>query len=704
VSSEELAKPADDGFVKADRMLQRLAMSLLRLGVQLDVNKVKDNGWLGLIRQLYLVSALGGSHYIAVAGEQGAGKTRLTQNLYPAAAEWLDDNPGRGEKNPVAIVERTDLTTARGIVVVRRTGADAVRCGELTEEIVYTAERAEEWREKVRGIDGNVLMAKLEVPAGFWGLNGTGLVLLPGLEVRGGDQVEKRHWQELMKIVLATSPGAILVVDERRMANPAQHKLLAQLRRGGQEPRFVVAVSKCEDSGDRAVAERVARAAEVFAIDPADVVPSGLDGQRPKNWVATLRERVDRIRPSATDSHQLQSSLLRGFVQTELEEVLVAARQARDLRALDTAASDMVDNLLEEFDTECDRIRTRLARSVHRSYAQHMNQAKPRLTASLTRTGGGKEIRARIGDALSFQKNNRNIRLTKLVEDAWWGPETEESGPPAGPNHAYLLSIRDTADSVWQVVGPAFTASLSDGRMEPGVGLALTGRAREDVERLPDLGQFKVLIGRTGALSQAVKALPAIALYARAFAIDLAQPDGSIPQLSQKDLAGHINDMAQERKELLAALGLLLGSETLAESDIDLLANAVKLGSSIFGTAGAGAGAEGAAAVASGAMLATIGVGAVAAVLINAGNKAMAERDRLAHGYLEAYREAAERSVLENVDDILLLTRDVLRARLQTALNTDERLNAQFDLLAAARGVEDIRARILEALGNDELA
>ena len=359
-------------------------MALLRLGVQLDINEVPESRWIHLVRQLYLVSALGGQHYVAVAGEQGAGKTLLMRNLYPDAKDWLEDNPGRGEKNPVAIVERTGLTEPQGIVITRRSGAEAARTAELTKTELYTAAQRREWQQKVRGEDPNVLMTVLEVPLGFWSLPGTGFVLLPGLE-RG----EEQHWQQLMKIVLATSPAAILVTDERRMANAAQPELLRQMRRGG-DLKFVVAVSRCETSTDKVIAERVARAVEVFTVKEDDIVAIGKETSQPKDWDEKLRERVDRIRLSATDSHRLETELLRGFVQTDLVQVLNAARQARDRRALDTSAADIVDELLGTFDQESERIREMLSKAVTNNYDSHMKDARGRLQSHSRTPEGGR--------------------------------------------------------------------------------------------------------------------------------------------------------------------------------------------------------------------------------------------------------------------------------------------------------------------------
>ncbi|WP_055495580.1 hypothetical protein [Streptomyces sp. TP-A0356] len=691
---------ADGRFVKAE-LLQGLAMALMRLGVELDIRGADNSDWLLLVRQLYVLSSLGGHQFVSIAGEQGAGKTLLARNLYPDADTWLEDNTGLGEKCPVAIVERAGLQEPRGVVVFRRPGAHAERTGQLVERRYYSAEQREEWRRHVKSQDARVLLTQLEVPLGFWQLEGTGFVLLPGLE-RGRAQ---EQWQELMKIVLATSPAALLVADERRLANAGQPELLSLLRRDEDELHLVVAVPRCEASTPEAIEERTARAAEVFGVDRADVVPVGKDGISPKGWVKTLRTRIDAKRGGARDSRRLETDLMRELIRRDLAGVLRLAKAARDRKALDSEVAEQIQGLLDEFDKASDGLRRALTPKVAEHYGRHMNRASTRLTKLLHDSGGLKEATIRTKDYFQLRRNERDDRLAELVRQAWLTPaESEQPGLP-GPNAAYLGSIEATVQVQRQVYLGAFTGSLTQGRLDRDVALVLTGRPPVgDADAQPDdlRGTVSPAVNVGGRLVQAVRALPFMTLDARAFAVgEFAMPDGTLETTkSPEQLSRLLRDLADERKALLGTVGLLLGTDAFVNEDIDLLAHVGQLSAGLFAgsvkTAGLGA-------TASTLLLTTVGVGVVGATLLNAGNNKMSERDGLARSLLARHREAAERQVLENVDELLRVTREVLQARLQQALGADSELNGQFRLVSATRAVESYRERMLEALGYDEL-
>ncbi|MGC0344365.1 hypothetical protein [Streptomyces sp. SLBN-8D4] len=692
---------ADGRFVKAERLLQGLAMALMRLGVELDIKGADNSDWLLLVRQFYVLSSLGEHQFVSIAGEQGAGKTLLARNLYPDAEAWLEDNTGLGEKCPVAIVERAGLQEPRGVVVFRQPGAQAERSGHLVERQFYSAEQREEWRQHVKSQDARVLLTQLEVPLSFWQLEGTGFVLLPGLE-RGRAQ---EQWQELMKIVLATSPAALLVADERRLANAGQPELLSLLRRNQDELHLVVAVPRCEASAPEAIEERTSRAAEVFGVDRADVVPVGKDGSSPKDWIKTLRTRIDAKRGGARDSRRLETNLMRELIRRDLAGVLRLAKAARDRKALDSEVAEQIQELLDEFDKASDGLRRALTPKVAEHYGRHTDRASTRLTKLLHDSGGLEEAAIRTKEFLQGRRNERDDRLIELVRQAWLTPaESEQPGLP-GPNAAYLGSIEATVRVQRQVYLGAFTGSLTQGRLDRDVALVLTGRPPVgDADAQPDdlRGTVSPTVNVGGRLVQAVRALPFMTLDARAFAVgEFATPDGTLETTKSPEQLSHLlRDLADERKALLGTVGLLLGTDELVNEDIDLLANVGKLSAGLFArgvkTAGLGA-------TASPLLLTTVGVGVVGATLLNDWNNKMSERVGLARSLLARHREAAERQVLENVDELLRVTREVLQARLQQALGADSELNGQFRLVSATRAVESYRERMLEALGHDEV-
>jgi energy-coupling factor transporter ATP-binding protein EcfA2 len=67
-------------------------------------------------RDCQMTSLLYDHTVIAVAGDQGAGKTRLMRLLYDLDANWLDDKPGRGEYLPVLVLEDPNVGEVQGAI------------------------------------------------------------------------------------------------------------------------------------------------------------------------------------------------------------------------------------------------------------------------------------------------------------------------------------------------------------------------------------------------------------------------------------------------------------------------------------------------------------------------------------------------------------------------------------------------------------
>src|SRR5215469_1599084 len=137
----------------AARRMSVLSDRLVHLGQLLDIQGVDEEKWGPTIRTMRLISTLGGSNLIAVAGGQSAGKTHLIRNLYPSAADWLEGNLHRGETSPVTIVESAERTEPRGIVVRRRRWdaqgrkRDQVPGDGPTYREIYEPKRRSEWQD-----------------------------------------------------------------------------------------------------------------------------------------------------------------------------------------------------------------------------------------------------------------------------------------------------------------------------------------------------------------------------------------------------------------------------------------------------------------------------------------------------------------------------------------------------------------------------
>ena len=690
------------------RLLPELSIRLLGLWAQLDLNDVDRSRWSHLVRQLCVIDAVSGSRYVAVAGEQGAGKTTLMRALYPAARDWLPEgNIGRGEKYPVTIVERQGLQEPRGLVTRRLIRDEARAAGKLTRvEPPYEADRREHWRDLSRSDDDSILLIELEVPFTIWHQEGAGFVLLPGLE-RG-----QTDWQQLMQVVLAVSPAAVIVTDERRMANKAQHDLLKHVRQGGLDPRIVVAVNRCDDLGAAEADVLAERAAEVFAVPREDVIPVGKEIGKPAGWAEKLFERVDPMVASAGDARRRGTELLGTLVKEDLRQVIRTARQARDREALSTGVAESIREILHAFDAEAEAVKADVAKAAAHEFGEHAKVARERLTAELKNTGGLKERRKRTAEFFSQRENERDGRLAELVRTAWWGeqdrPPTPGEPQPSTPVRAYAAAVNAAVDRQWEVVGQEFIAAQSQGESQgklPREVAAILGVGTEAA--VPASNQPQA--GFPRELLPTVRALPVAVVAVRGLAIGFADTDGKIQRFDAKTIPEKISEMGENRNQLLGSLGVLLGSSAVTDGDIDIVENAIVLGTAVFGAAEAetlaGAAVAGSVgALAAVGLLTAIGVGAAAVAVLSAGNNSMKDRDKVAFAQLDAYQEAAEQMALRNASDLLDHTRSVLEARLRAAYRTDDQLSKQLSLDHAISELAAARDRLIEALSDDEMA
>lgn len=779
-----IPSPDDSGIPEfalvesARYQLRALSDSLLRLGSQLDVNGVPVGRWASIIRTLRLIDGLSSRNLIAVAGEQGAGKTHLLSNLYPAAAGWLEGNIGRGEKTAIAVQESAGCTQARGIVVWRRrwdlNGRKTDRQpGEgLTYEVAYTFDQREQWRAAVMGESPDVLLVRLEVPLSFLGADGWGFALLPGFE-----RVRDKEWQHLMKLVLATSPAALVVVDGGGLADGTQGEILEHLRRAGRQAiEFIVAVTRCEELGSPGrLAKRVGRATEVYGARESDVIPVGRTRSDPANWPDRLHAALGRIRGTSAQSHQLEAALLHQVIRDDVRDVIQLAGTALDSSALRDEIATEIDEYMWVFDRACDKLRKDLSTRAEKEFGSHYQAARDRLDKSLKGTAW-KYYSRRPVEWFLLKPTEWVNRLNADVDKAWDPDEAQQ----------IQRTVTDAVvEGMCRAYGQEFMASLSrPGQGAPGLAM-LSGNPRGEAlqdspdsgSRLPATSAPHTLPGPAelsrGGIGAALRVLPGAALQARAVALRLATPDGKIPaapddrtlneavrnlagvqrqalmalsvvagdtELSEElkkradepdekavgpsEMLASLTEVASNTKKFRSVVGRLLAgkaaakaaaaakpvSAAIAESGMGTAAAAGEATGAVAATAVAGeATATGASAAglaagpAFGAALTAATVAAVGVMVIQAGNRAVRERDRLAYARLAEWQAATQASILTNTEDLLRTTRDIVELRLGVALGADDDLNRRFRLRQAIEDVRRGRTLMLETLRDDHL-
>lgn len=670
--TESGAHEDDDAVWIAEPALPALTRAVRRLGIGLDYHGVASTDWENALRTLFHLTTLGGYRLIAVAGSQGVGKTTFVRGLYPGSDAWLRPNPGRGERHPIAVVETAGRTTTRAVIVRRTPGSDNL--SSLT--LDHPDDR---WRDALAGKDGQVLMIRLEVPLAFWKADRAGFVLLPGFERR-----DAAPWQDLMRVVLATSPAAVVVTGSQRLGNAEQRQIVDDLHAGAGGP-IPVAVALnvwAGQSGDD-VTTLISRAAEVYGVEQDRVMTFGVPpALSPKTWLPSCRAALDRIRPHAGYARRSETGLLRELVRDRLREIIRTADGVLDRSLLETGPASELTTVMGIFDRSAASLLATLDATLRTEFDERYRAAAADLDRELARTGGLPEVAQRVEDWLTVQPYAARTRLAQLVLAAW---DAE-------------AAIK-TAESAL-----AETARIERLKLSGG-DTPLTART---LRLLVDVGSDG--IGAAGTYA-ALEAAPMVALEARAFALTMADVEGAIrvPASGIPDTA--LTRVSPEQRHALGGLAILTGAPPDLDPNLPtMLAHALTVlltsdgaapdaaGSAAPATVAAAGGAGTAATRVVGPALTAAAIGFAAAATIESANQRMRERDDNARYLLSRHRVAVVELTRDAVAELLRQVRDVIEARMRHALHISEHTERQLGLQQAIRTVEYERGRMLEVL------
>lgn len=312
------------------------------------------------IRKLRINRELGEHYYVAVAGGQSAGKTRLVRELYGLDQKWLTDNEGRGEHLPVFVIETPNI---------REPYATQIVLDPETREINEEPIDHEAFRAFAKGAhpNENALYPKLHVPERYFPNQQLGFVLLPGYEVLNEANMA---WQEVMRHTLRHALGCLFVTDKTRLADSQQIEMQRELSRkqfGDRE--FAVAISKTENASVDAREQLRRTAIEVFNLKPEQhnqVVCTGIGADFVAQWSAELMSAVNANSRAASTSFALR---LNDLIEVADTDILRIAEELDRLMQEGTvesvAATSQRDEVMQLFDDAQAKYRRRLDREMN---------------------------------------------------------------------------------------------------------------------------------------------------------------------------------------------------------------------------------------------------------------------------------------------------------------------------------------------------
>ncbi len=369
------------------------------------------------LRKLRIARELSERYYVAVAGSQSAGKTRLIRELYGLDKTWLCDELGRGEKLPVFIIEKDAIDAPYGVQ------QKIDEHGEIVEEKVS----AEVFRDLAapKGIIEKRLPPKLYVPRQYFSDEHYGFVLLPGYEIENNDN---SVWQRLMRRTLAMSIGAILVTDHVRFAEGSQAAIAADLAASpllaNRKP--VIVVSKTETADDAKREQWVKRAGEVFNVAPDEqesrIVCSGVgDADYVAGWSSAIIRALNRYVLNETDSDEARIEDMLDLLDGELPAITAAIETellSSDINS--TVAERQRASIVDKFTEAAKKYRRGYERELRkstRSYAARArNLADDRYSAEET---GFRNKLEHAKEFLQLRSGEREKAHIARIVDCW---------------------------------------------------------------------------------------------------------------------------------------------------------------------------------------------------------------------------------------------------------------------------------------------
>lgn len=659
-------------------------------------------------RNTMITSALFSSSLIAVAGPQGAGKTTLVKEIYGLSGGWLVPNMSRGEEVPVMIVE-ADVDSPEGVVYRLDVTGGVV-------QIVQEELGVEEWARSLKRPTSSTMIHELRVPASFFQEPGRGLLLLPGYEVRKGEQ----PWQGLMRRALVASPGAIVVTDRQMLATDEADLLISDLRQAcGDSVATTVCISRTESVSDAQMrADLVERAREVFDVPSTQVVLTGAGPGYIDSWRAQLLMAIDD-QPAAASARATQLQQLTALLSGQLNDLLTQCRDARTIEALDPA-NNGYEEILGAFDASVASARRDYEALVTNALGSQMGRAESALHNLAKESGGYQGAWESFVNWVTIRSNEAARERNAAIVSCW-----NEASTESGLSRQHADILRATQ---WSVANRALTSLPSQTEGPPAVAATSTSNpyaaqasTRYDIASmaLPAtiIQDAQFLAGAEDGQSPdglqthspdlvaSVRFLPAAVL--EALRVQMETTDVRVERTSivvtepdSATLEEKLSHIAANRRALLTAGIAVLGIDVLADgtlNSVPALAGALQTFFTGPAAAGGGAATAGAAAGVSTAFAMTAGglmaLGTTAALVQYANVSARREFDR-GVSILIGARDLSREAALERFDTLMASARDRLESRLRGHLRVDEavvnRLRLEKALADVASASEDV--------------
>lgn len=672
------------------------------------------NKILSINRKLRITRELSNTQYIAISGNQGAGKTKLIREIYDLDNLWIPDNEGRGEQLPLFIVENKECENPYAIVVINEEGKEQ-------EKKITPAELQDLLRNY--NAENSILLAKLYVPIKYFKQNNFGFVLLPGYEM---ETRQNQKWQQLMRHTLTHALGCILVTDETRIAENTQKRILDDLRSQYLENRQpIIVVTKTENLKEEqriALRKTVAEAFDFSERQEVNIVLTGADDDEYKKiWSSTLMYAIMNSTLNSKQSDASKYAELDYLLSDEVDEIIALSENRLlefDSIGTNSQAEKNVSEILEKFDTARDKFKRTYSRELTKQTNAYAKQ-----TIELTEKAYDKNEKG-FGNWWENLATDHQARHKQRIQSMWrdnQNPNVSEPRSIIESNVTALCSLSKNQLGLGianefirndQGIISNTNALLGESK---GVQVNVLDKpeVRDGIKRLfsPSVMNEQEKIEFNSDLSKAISLVPALVMeYSRMMQVAVVTtPHLKITEgMSKEQLLGNfassistgLPQFSESLKPIITTMAAILAVDVTIDGQIDTIPALIQ---AVSGTAvSAGATASGVGATAS---MAAAGV-IVGGYLIYQAHKEIQRYHTTQKEYISAvmeyYGDMNIQNSLEQYDDVMENIRDVLSCNLREAYGLEQAFSKRDTVLRCLTATKNSQENLQRYLGGKQ--
>lgn len=306
------------------------------------------------LQKLSIASTIQNKMIICVSGLQGSGKTTLMKNFYSLDGSFLNITHGRGERIPILITEKRDIT----VPVMLAVRIEKDENGEFHQKKSKLS--ADDFISASRGEDARIMYLELYVPHKHTFNEGISFMLLPGFEKKNN------YWNDLVEFSVNSSDAAVFVFDDTSFSNADNDRRLRELEEKFGE-NIVYAITHSDGSPDDN-AEVKRTCIETLKIpenerDRVVCVGEYRDENKNQRWINEFKDSLDKYAYSGTQHFQKNGKYIYDVI-TEIKSNLYQIMDILNDDISEEMREYQENNFLKAFDKAALKKRNELERNL----------------------------------------------------------------------------------------------------------------------------------------------------------------------------------------------------------------------------------------------------------------------------------------------------------------------------------------------------